>query len=116
MNMNMNIDTYDNNNLLQSSINNAISQIKSLDYYFYENIDSGLIQHPDLCKFANNMENIQVNIINILEHIAKIVSAGKAKCDEGGNQEDKAQNNYIGIQVSNINYSQLQSLGNSITK
>jgi hypothetical protein len=101
---------------LQSSINNAISQIKSLDYYFYENIDSGLIQHPDLCKFASNMENIQVNIINILEHIAKIVSAGKAKCDEGGNQEDKTQNNSIGIQVSNINYSQLQSLGNSITK
>jgi len=101
---------------LQSSINNAISQIKSLDYYFYENIDSGLIQHPDLCKFASNMENIQVNIINILENIPKIVSGGNAKCNDEGNQEDKTQNDSIGIQVSNINYSQLQSLGNSITK
>jgi hypothetical protein len=44
------------------------------------------------------------------------VSGGNAKCNDEGNQEDKTQNDSIGIQVSNINYSQLQSLGNSITK
>ena len=108
--MDVNISPYDDNKSLQlqSSINNAISQLQSLDYYFYENIDSGLIQHPDLCRFASNMEKIQVNIINILEHIAKIVSTGKAKCDNEDTPDD--------IQVSNINYLQLQSLGNSITK
>ena len=119
MNIDINIDmNIDNNKLLrlQSYINDATLQIKSLDYYFYENIDSGLIQHPDLCKFAINMENIQVNILNILQHIENIVFVSKVKCDGGNKTDNKTDDNVIDIQVSNIDYLQLQSLGNFITK
>ena len=103
----MNIDTYDNNNSLQSSINNAISQIKSLDYYFYENIDSGLIQHPDLCKFASNMENIKSNILNILNTLEHIKNIHNENTLDNKNETKSIE------QFPNINYSQLQGLSNS---
>lgn len=106
----MNID----NNLLesqsqsQSPINNIISQLDLLDYYFYENIDSGLIQHPDLCKFASNMENIKSNILNTLEHIKNIHKENTLENTLENKNEIKSIN-----QLPNINYSQLQGLSNS---
>ena len=115
--MNVNVDINIDNKSLQSPsppsetpINNIISQLELLDYYFYENIDSGLIQHPDLCKFASNMENIKSNILNTLntlntlEHIKNI--------QKEHTLDNKNENKSI-HQFPNINYSQLQGLSNS---
>lgn len=110
MNIDNNIDININNNSLQSQspINNIISQLDLLDYYFYENIDSGLIQHPDLCKFASNMENIKSNILNTLEHIKNIHKENTLDNTLDNKNETKSIN-----QLPNINYSQLQGLSNS---
>jgi len=106
----MNIDINIDNKLLQSQspINNIISQLDLLDYYFYENIDSGLIQHPDLCKFASNMENIKLNILNTLEYIKNIHNENTLDNTLDNKNETKSIE-----QFPNINYSQLQGLSDS---
>jgi len=43
-------------------INNIHTQLELFNKCFYNNIDLGLIQHPELCTFANNMENIITTI------------------------------------------------------
>jgi len=81
-------------------IDNIHTQLELLDNCFYNNIDTGLIQHPELCIFANNMANI-INIIkNNLEHIHTNTSDNKNKIDYK-----------IDYNIDyNINYEQLQKL------
>ena len=73
-----------------------LSQIYILEHNFY-NIDSGLIQHPDLCNFATQLETVKNNIISILKN----------------NNINSNTDNIPNINPSNyenIDYKQLQSL------
>lgn len=86
------------------SINNSSDIIKTiykelenLETAFY-NIDNGLIQHPDLCKFSFHMENIIENIRLQLTNI---------KSSNSFNETDDKLN---------INFSQLRNLRNSSSK
>jgi len=78
-------------NTHSSNIENIKTLLTQLENAFYNNIDSGLIQHPDICTFATNMENIITSIkysLKQLEHLPTIES----------------------LITTNINYSQLQAL------
>ena len=72
----------------KEKINTLLTQLEDT---FYNNIDNGLIQHPDLCSFASNMENIIIAIKHSLEQITPT----------------ETHNFYT---PSNIDYAQLQTL------
>jgi hypothetical protein len=77
-----------------NNIHNIKTLLTQLDNTFYNTIDTGLIQHPDLCSFAFNMENIIKSIkhsLEQLEHSSPITLL----------------NNYDN---NNIDYTQLQAL------
>lgn len=76
--------------------NNIHTQLELLDTSFY-NIDNGLIQHPDLCKFAKNMENI---INNIKTNLDNLDNLEKINCNKTNN-------------LDYINYKQLEKLANT---
>ena len=78
-------------------INNIHNQLELLDNCFYNNIDTGLIQHPELCIFANNMANIINTIKNNLEHIHNTNTSNL----------DRTNN------IDYINYKQLEKLANT---
>lgn len=77
-------------------INNIHTQLELLDKSFYNNIDIGLIQHPELCKFANNMENA-INTIKI----------NLAQLQNNTSNLDRTNN------IDYINYKQLEKLANT---
>lgn len=80
-------------NTHSSNIENIKTLLTQLDNVFYNNIDSGLIQHPDLCTFATNMEKIITSIKYSLKQLEQspIIESPK---------------------TTNINYAQLQALSN----
>ena len=43
-------------------------QLDLLEEYFYDNIDYSLLQHPDLCNFAIQLEKIKHTITYELTH------------------------------------------------
>ena len=67
-----------------------------MDNCFYNNIDTGLIQHPELCIFANNMENA-INTIKI----------NLAQLQNNTSNLDRTNN------IDYINYKQLEKLANT---
>jgi hypothetical protein len=75
-----------------------LSQIYLLEYNFY-NIDSGLIQHPELCNFANQLETIKTNITTILKN-----NNSNSNCNSNIIPNTNPSN------YENIDYKQLQSL------
>jgi hypothetical protein len=77
-------------------INNIYTQLELLDKSFYNNIDIGLIQHPELCKFGNNMENA-INTIKI----------NLAQLQNNTSNLDRTNN------IDYINYKQLEKLANT---
>lgn len=74
---------------MTNHIENIKLLLTQLDNCFYNNIDTGLIQHPELCAFAVNMENIITGIKYSLTLM---------------------QNSNNTIDTTNIDYSQLQEL------
>ena len=80
---------------MSQHIENIKSLLKQLDNNFYDTIDSGLIQHPELCSFASNMETIITSIKHSLEQI-----------------NSSSPPHQIQIPI-NIDYAQLQSLSTS---
>jgi len=85
-------------NTHSNNIENIITLLTQLDNTFYNTIDSGLIQHPDLCSFAFNMENIINSIKHSLEQL-KLTHIPETL-------------NTTNINTTNINYTQLQALSN----
>ncbi len=75
-----------------------LSQVYLLEHSFY-NIDSGLIQHPELCNFATQLETVKKNIVCILKNnnINSNSNSGIIPNIDPSNYE-------------NIDYKQLQSL------
>jgi hypothetical protein len=93
-------------------IDNIHTQLELLDNCFYNNIDTGLIQHPELCIFANNMANI-INIIkNNLEHIHTTNNTNtNTYTSDNKNKTDYNIDYKIDYNIDyNINYEQLQKL------
>jgi hypothetical protein len=78
-------------NTHSSNIENIKTLLTQLDNAFYNNIDCGLIQHPDLCTFATNMENIITSIKYSLEQLEYLPTIESSKS-------------------TNINYAQLLAL------
>ena len=83
---------------MSNHIENIQKLLTQLDNTFYDTIDSGLIQHPDLCTFAFNMENIITNIKHSLEQLQLHTLSV---------QSSTLSNTTL---PTNIDYSQLQAL------
>ena len=85
-------------------INNINTQLELLDKSFYNNIDIGLIQHPELCKFANNMENaintIKINLAQLQNNTSNVrfclICNYISKIDEG------LQNEFIRLRFNQL--------------
>ena len=53
---------------MENKISIILNQLDLLEEYFYDHIDYSLLQHPDLCNFAIQLEKIKHTITYELTH------------------------------------------------
>jgi hypothetical protein len=103
---------------MDTNISYILEQLNYLEDAFYDGIDSKLLNHPDLCNFAIQMNTIINNIKKETKiHIKEITKEITKKINNGNNNKnnkenlENSDNQDNRDNLDNINYAQLELLG-----